>query len=449
MLKKNTKVGILGGGLTGLTISANLRLANEVLEKENICGGLCRSYQAKGFTFDFGGSHIIYSKNIPALDCILGALAGNYSRQKLSNKIYFKERFINYPFENSLHELDEKDNAACLYFYLKNNYSQPGNFKEWLYSVFGKGIAERYLIPYNQKIWKHPLEKMDFLWAKERVPLPYQQNGSKTAKFMSERRDSREADFYYPLRGGIQALVDSLKKKTLGSIETDFEVKRIQKKKNKWIVSDGQREKAFDVLVSTIPVFDLISCLGTVAPGIKKALGDLRYNSLITVMIGTRQRKNSNFFATYFPQKEFLFHRLSFPQAFSRNNAPEGEFAVLAEITASFKSRLYRTTDREIMNKVVNDLHRIKIIDKRKICHCRVARTRYAYVIYDKDYRKNIAMIRSFVKDSGIELCGRFAEFEYLNMDACVERALRVVDRLNKITPGYSCREKAYEITDT
>jgi len=439
VLKKNTKVGILGGGLTGLTISANLKLANEVLEKENVCGGLCRSYQAKGFTFDFCGSHIIYSKNISALYYILKILASNYSRQKIANKIYFKERYINYPFENSLSELEEKDNAACLYSYLRNDSPQPGNFKEWLYSIFGKGIAERYLIPYNQKIWKYPLEKMDFRWAEKRVPLPYQQNGHKAAKFMSKRRNAHEANFYYPLQGGIQALIDSLKKKTRGSIETDFEVKKIEKKKNKWIISDGQKEKVFDVLVSTMPIFDLISCLDKVAPSIKRALRDLRYNSLITVMIGTRQRKTSNFLAAYFPQKKFLFHRLSFPQAFSRNNVSEGEFSVLAEITASFKGKLYRMKDREIVDKVVNDLHRIEIIDKHKISHCRIARTQYAYVIYDKNYRKNITMIRDFVKNLGIELCGRFAEFEYLNMDACVEKALRAAERLNKSIPRYFC----------
>jgi protoporphyrinogen oxidase len=50
------KIGILGGGLTGLTIAANLKNRDfELFEKEKECGGLCRSFQQEGLTFDYGG----------------------------------------------------------------------------------------------------------------------------------------------------------------------------------------------------------------------------------------------------------------------------------------------------------------------------------------------------------------------------------------------------------
>jgi len=43
-----------------------------------------------------------------------------------------------------------------------------------------------------------------------------------------------------------------------------------------------------------------------------------------------------------------------------------------------------------------------------------------------------VAMESSLLK-MGIKLCGRFADFEYLNMDACVERGMvkaELIDRL-------------------
>ncbi|HID60964.1 MAG TPA: hypothetical protein EYP46_03795, partial [Hadesarchaea archaeon] len=52
-----TKVGILGGGLAGLASASFLRHDFEVLEKNDECGGLCRSLTEKGFTFDYGGGH--------------------------------------------------------------------------------------------------------------------------------------------------------------------------------------------------------------------------------------------------------------------------------------------------------------------------------------------------------------------------------------------------------
>ena len=55
------KIGILGGGLTGLTIASALKQDYEVLERDSECGGLCRSLKKEGYTFDQGG-HILYSR---------------------------------------------------------------------------------------------------------------------------------------------------------------------------------------------------------------------------------------------------------------------------------------------------------------------------------------------------------------------------------------------------
>jgi len=52
-----------------------------------------------------------------------------------------------------------------------------------------------------------------------------------------------------------------------------------------------------------------------------------------------------------------------------------------------------------------------------------VSRQKYAYVIYDLDYQQHIGVVRAFCREQGIDLVGRFAEFEYLNMDACIRHA--------------------------
>ena len=57
---------ILGAGLTGCTLARLLAERGEevvVLEAAGDYGGLCRSVTADGFTFDLGGSHIIFSRD--------------------------------------------------------------------------------------------------------------------------------------------------------------------------------------------------------------------------------------------------------------------------------------------------------------------------------------------------------------------------------------------------
>ena len=48
----------------------------------------------------------------------------------------------------------------------------PRNFKEFIYKVWGAGIAKHFAIPYNQKLWAVPLAEMETSWLGGRVPLP-------------------------------------------------------------------------------------------------------------------------------------------------------------------------------------------------------------------------------------------------------------------------------------
>ena len=55
-------VGILGGGITGLTLQRYLQHASEVLEADERPGGLCQTIFKDGFGYDIGG-HILFSKS--------------------------------------------------------------------------------------------------------------------------------------------------------------------------------------------------------------------------------------------------------------------------------------------------------------------------------------------------------------------------------------------------
>ncbi|MCK5548874.1 MAG: NAD(P)-binding protein, partial [Thermoplasmata archaeon] len=48
-------IGILGGGLTGLALAHFIGGDVEVLEKNDRCGGLCRTFSKNGFFYDYGG----------------------------------------------------------------------------------------------------------------------------------------------------------------------------------------------------------------------------------------------------------------------------------------------------------------------------------------------------------------------------------------------------------
>ena len=55
-------------------------------------------------------------------------------------------------------------------------------------------------------------------------------------------------------------------------------------------------------------------------------------------------------------------------------------------------------------------------------------RVEYAYPVYDRDYGKNTETIRDYFTSLGIEQLGRFAEFDYINSDECIHRAMKMAE---------------------
>ncbi len=422
------KIGILGGGLTGLSIANELVHDYEVLEREKECGGLCRSFEKNGFTFDQGG-HILFSKDKETLNWMLDKLGDNKHKRKRNNRVFIKGKKIKYPFENDLAGLPFSDNMKCLYHYLFNPNPKPSNFKEWIYHTFGKGIADVYLVPYNEKIWNYKPENMSMHWVDGRVPKPPKLDVVKSSLGINTEGYKHQLHFFYPITGGINSLIKVLESEAK-KVTKGYNIKKITKGK-RWVVFNGKKEKRFDKIVSTIPVMDLINTLDDVPPEIKRATKDLKYNSLIVVMLGADVKDLTDMTALYVPTRRVGFHRICFMNRFSENCAPEDKSALIAEYTVNKGDRFDSMSNEQIINHTVNGLDRLGIVSKEDIVHKDVFRTKYAYVVYDKDYLKNIKIVRDYFKEIGIILCGRFAEFEYLNMDACVRKARELAERLN------------------
>lgn len=169
------KYGIIGAGPAGLTMAMFLKEPSTVLEQYDHPGGHASSFNDQGYTFDYG-PHIMFSKNKKVLNFMIKSLGKNVDKCKRNNKIYFKGKLIKYPFENDLHSLPLQDNYECLRDYVNNKYKKiylnPKNLKEWFLANFGESICNKYLFPYNEKIWNLPVNQLSMIWS-ERIPNPH------------------------------------------------------------------------------------------------------------------------------------------------------------------------------------------------------------------------------------------------------------------------------------
>ena len=76
------------------------------------------------------------------------------------------------------------------------------------------------------------------------------------------------------------------------------------------------------------------------------------------------------------------------------------------------------------MERVIGEVESIGFVDRASIVYTRVARFQYGYPVYDLEYRRNVTAMREAVAATGLHLLGRFAQFDYINSDVCIERAL-------------------------
>ena len=94
-------------------------------------------------------------------------------------------------------------------------------------------------------------------------------------------------------------------------------------------------------------------------------------------------------------------------------------------------SHVDKMDNESYLDLIVGDLDRAGIIRKQDVIVRDTRRVEYAYPVYDRDYGKNTKIIRDYFATLGIDQLGRFAEFDYINSDECIRRALVLADKLN------------------
>jgi len=358
----------------------------------------------------------------------------NEQRNDRNTKIFYKDQYVKYPFENGLSDLPEHDRFFCINEFVKTHVAvekgelpTPENFRDWIYYTFGKGIAECYMVPYNEKIWKFPSEKMSLHWVDGRIPRPPVEDVIRSAIGISTEGYTHQSVFSYPLDGGIEALVRAVAQPINDRIRTGFRVNSVRKKGGVFEISNGSDVVVADQCISTMPVQHLVAALDGVPARVKEACAALRYNALVCVNIGIRGTV-PDISWLYIPETALgMTNRISFPSNYSARAAPDGCGSVLAEITHQPGDEVSMMDDALLTEQVVSTLEAMQILKRDQILYTSVERQPYAYVVYDIDYQKNIAVVKDYCRSAGIPLVGRFSQFEYLNMDGCLRSVMDFV----------------------
>ena len=434
------KTIILGAGLSGISTAYFLQDEEgfddiTILEMENKIGGLCRSIKKDNYVYDIG-PHILFSKDKEMLNLMLSVLDEGKNDLVRSNQILYKGRKIQYPFENDLSKLPEKELNYCINAFNHNpyeNYSAT-NMIQFFLKTFGEGITNTYLRPYNEKIWKYDPAFMNTSMV-DRIPKPTEEEIRRSAAGETIQGYLHQLYFSFPTKGGIEAVPNGFLKRLNSDkckVVLNSKVTSIEKKGDKYKVIAAGNEYEADLIISTIPVQELSNCYKQATDELKKHVSDLRYNSIAISFVKLPYDLCGENFAFMIPDKNVIFHRISKMDFLgSEYHHTENEATYMIEVTYRANDQIDCMNDQEFKKQIKEGLVSIgfaKNIDDVEFID--ITKYKYAYVIYDLNHTKNMEYIRNFYKNEGIILNGRFGNFEYWNMDRILRESLELKNRL-------------------
>jgi len=335
---------IIGAGPTGLGAGYRLQELGyqdwTILEASDHVGGLATSFtDTDGFTWDIGG-HVMFS-HYPYYDRLVDRLMGeDYTTLQREAWVWMENRFIPYPFQNNIRDLDPQTVYDCLVGAIRAGRqagtAPPANFREWVHATMGDGIADHFMIPYNFKVWATPAELMNYVWIGERVSVVDAEALLRNVLFeQPDKQWGPNSTFRYPLHGGTGFLYEGMRKYVADHLELNCPVSRVDPVAKQVITADG-RTFRYDVLLSTMPLNLLVDQLETAPAEVTRAAGDLAWSGSHIVGIGIDRPVDSDKNWVYFPEADVPFYRVTYLSNYSPHlTAAPGQFSLLTETSHS------------------------------------------------------------------------------------------------------------------
>ncbi|TAL11326.1 MAG: protoporphyrinogen oxidase [Nitrospirae bacterium] len=423
---------IVGAGLAGLSTAYHLGdRPCRVVEKEKEAGGLCRSYQMDGFTFDVTG-HLLHFRQAEIKALVERLLAGRLAKHGRRSFIYSHRTYTEYPFQVNTHGLPPEVVRECLLGFiatLTNPSPAPPegrSFKAWILENLGEGMARHFMVPFNEKLWQAPLDELTSDWVSWLVPKPELKDVINGALGIKDKAFGYNPSFLYPAQGGIGVLPKAFLP-WVRDIVYGSELAEVDTTRRRATFLDGRVED-YDRLVSTIPVPELVRRCPDLPAAIRDAAAGLRCVSVYNVNLGVARERVSDHHWIYFPEPEYPFYRAGFPMNFAPALGRPGCSSLYVEVS-------HRPTESvppaELLGRVRAGLERAGILrPDDEIVAADVRDIRYAYVLFDRHRARALPAILEELERRGIHSIGRYGRWEHTSMEDAIAQGKQLAETL-------------------
>ena len=424
---------IVGAGPAGLSAAIAAERAGKstvLLEADEVAGGLTRSFEQDGYTFDCSG-HLLHLSNPEALSLVEEATSPeDWNRVSRNSVIQIGGTIVPYPFQMHLAYAPEQVRRECLDELPLAPADPPeggyANFGEWIEANLGSGIGRHFMVPYNEKLSTASVGELTTEWLGRFVPQPSLEDIRRGGEEKKTVETGYNRSFLYPAEGGIATLSSGLAA-MVENLLTGTRAVEIDSDRRLLRTEDGRSFAYREALIATIPLPYLASIVTPGAPAFEEAAG-LRANCVTCVNIGLKSANPefSQYQWIYLPEPRFAAYRVGFYSRFASTMAPEGRESVYVEISHS-----HDRAEEDVVRAAIDDLIALGAIDgSDAIDTVLPVRIECAYVIHDHATGPVRARLHEELGRRDIAVAGRYANWEYSAMEDAIVDGLSTARRI-------------------
>jgi protoporphyrinogen oxidase len=416
---------IVGAGVSGLAF-ANFVGSDDylIVEADTEIGGFCKTVVQDGFVWDYSG-HFFHFKNKEMETYLLERMPADEVRvvEKLSS-IRYRDRLVDFPFQKNIHQLPQDEFIECLYdLYFKDEGASaepPANFKEMLYRRFGRGISEKFLIPYNEKLYATDLARLD-VDAMGRF-FPYADLTDIIRNFRQQNNTSYNSHFTYPRGGAIQyvrALAHDVADERIALQERLVSIDLKAR-----VARTNRREIRFGTLISSMPFPVLMGMVGDQIGVGEAERARLSWNKVLVFNLGFDRKGWDNAHWVYFPERKYCFYRIGFYD----NIFHTDRMSLYVELGFPSDAEIDVPAARA---QVLADLETAGVIDGHKVVSEHNIVLDPAYVHIRGESTDLVRRARTALGEHGVYSIGRYGAWTYCSIEDNMLEAKELAERLS------------------
>lgn len=410
---------IIGAGISGLSYAYFCGHDEYIIiDKDVSIGGYCKTTKRNGFVWDYSG-HFFHFRDKELEKLLTADMSENdFVEVAKQTFIRYKDVLIDYPFQRNIYQLPKEEFIDCLYDLFNNDVSEYGNFKEMLYAKFGKSIAEKFLIPYNSKLYACDLNSLD----KDAMGrfFPYAQKEDIIRNFKGHNNSSYNSSFVYPIGGAIEYVNAIYNKLPKNKLLLEKEVISINLADKCLILNDDQTI-FYDRLISTIPFPKLLELAS-----IPYSHAVYSWNQVLVFNLGFNKKgKDTRSHWLYFPENKYCFYRVGFYD----NILGQDKMSIYVELGFG---------KNEVINpnfwlgRVLSDLYKAEIVDETQLLvDYESVVMNPAYVHINEPVLHDVKEKKEFLGENGVYSIGRYGSWTYCSIEDNMLEAKSVADMLN------------------